>query len=83
VVQASLGSRFHAYRRIAGRIDEVKDERLDGLEEPFRVYRCHDHELVHVCSKGLNPPTGGKRTFGTFPVAAHPTHCPIKADHSI
>ena len=31
-------------------------ERLDDLEDPFRLYRCHTiMNCVNVCPKGLNP----------------------------
>ena len=31
-------------------------ERLDQLEDPFRLYRCHTiMNCANVCPKGLNP----------------------------
>jgi len=31
-------------------------ERLDELEDPFRLYRCHTiMNCAQVCPKGLNP----------------------------
>ena len=31
-------------------------ERLDELEDPFRLYRCHTiMNCANVCPKGLNP----------------------------
>ncbi|MCZ7657659.1 MAG: succinate dehydrogenase iron-sulfur subunit [Xanthobacteraceae bacterium] len=36
--------------------DEATGERLDGLEDPFRLYRCHTiMNCARVCPKGLNP----------------------------
>lgn len=47
---------LQAYRWIADSRDEVKGERLDELEDPFRVYRCHTiMNCTSACPKGLNP----------------------------
>jgi succinate dehydrogenase / fumarate reductase iron-sulfur subunit len=36
--------------------DEAKGDRLDALEDPFRLYRCHTiMNCAQVCPKGLNP----------------------------
>lgn len=36
--------------------DEATGERLDELEDPFRLYRCHTiMNCTTVCPKGLNP----------------------------
>jgi succinate dehydrogenase / fumarate reductase iron-sulfur subunit len=36
--------------------DEATGERLDDLEDPFRLYRCHTiMNCAKVCPKGLNP----------------------------
>jgi succinate dehydrogenase / fumarate reductase iron-sulfur subunit len=36
--------------------DEAKGERLDDLEDPFRLYRCHTiMNCTKACPKGLNP----------------------------
>ncbi len=36
--------------------DEATGERLDNLEDPFRLYRCHTiMNCARVCPKGLNP----------------------------
>jgi succinate dehydrogenase/fumarate reductase-like Fe-S protein len=32
---------LQAYRWLADSRDEATDERLDNLEDPFRLYRCH------------------------------------------
>ena len=35
---------------------EAVGERLDALEDPFRLYRCHTiMNCANVCPKGLNP----------------------------
>ncbi len=36
--------------------DEASGERLDNLEDPFRLYRCHTiMNCTNTCPKGLNP----------------------------
>jgi succinate dehydrogenase/fumarate reductase-like Fe-S protein len=36
--------------------DEATGERLDNLEDPYRLFRCHSiMNCVDVCPKGLNP----------------------------
>jgi hypothetical protein len=38
------------------RRDEMTGERLDELEDPFRLYRCHTiMNCANVCPKGLSP----------------------------
>ena len=45
-----------AYRWLADSRDEAKGERLDQLEDPFRLYRCHTiMNCTNTCPKGLNP----------------------------
>jgi len=47
---------LQAYRWIADTRDENKGERLDRLEDPFRLYRCHTiMNCAQTCPKGLNP----------------------------
>ena len=47
---------LQAYRWIADSRDEAKGERLDQLEDPFRLYRCHTiMNCTKTCPKGLNP----------------------------
>ena len=47
---------LQAYRFIADSRDEMTGERLDQLEDPFRLYRCHTiMNCANVCPKGLNP----------------------------
>ena len=47
---------LQAYRWLADSRDEATGERLDSLEDPFRLYRCHTiMNCANVCPKGLNP----------------------------
>ena len=47
---------LQAYRWIADSRDEATGERLNELEDPFRLYRCHTiMNCANVCPKGLNP----------------------------
>jgi len=47
---------LQAYRWIADSRDEYTGERLDDLEDPFRLYRCHTiMNCSKTCPKGLNP----------------------------
>jgi succinate dehydrogenase / fumarate reductase iron-sulfur subunit len=45
-----------AYRWIIDSRDEARGERLDELEDPFRLYRCHTiMNCTEACPKDLNP----------------------------
>jgi len=47
---------LQAYRWIADSRDEATGERLDQLEDPFRLYRCHTiMNCTKTCPKSLNP----------------------------
>ena len=47
---------LQAYRFIADTRDEATRERLDDLDDPYRLFRCHTiMNCVDVCPKGLNP----------------------------
>ncbi len=47
---------LQAYRWLADSRDESAGERLDQLEDPFRLYRCHTiMNCTRTCPKGLNP----------------------------
>ena len=47
---------LQAWRFIADSRDEAAAERLDNLEDPYRLYRCHGiMNCVAACPKGLNP----------------------------
>jgi succinate dehydrogenase / fumarate reductase, iron-sulfur subunit len=45
-----------AYRWIVDSRDEATGERLDALQDPFKLYRCHTiMNCTRTCPKGLNP----------------------------
>lgn len=47
---------LQAYRWLIDSRDEATGERLDALEDPFRLYRCHTiMNCAKTCPKGLNP----------------------------
>jgi succinate dehydrogenase / fumarate reductase iron-sulfur subunit len=47
---------LQAYRWLIDSRDEATGERLDNLEDPFRLYRCHTiMNCTQACPKGLNP----------------------------
>ena len=47
---------LQAYRWIADSRDDSTGERLDALEDPFRLYRCHTiMNCTKTCPKSLNP----------------------------
>ncbi|MDD2684602.1 MAG: succinate dehydrogenase iron-sulfur subunit [Gallionella sp.] len=47
---------LQAYRFIADTRDQATSERLDNLEDPYRLFRCHTiMNCVDVCPKELNP----------------------------
>lgn len=47
---------LQAYRWIVDSRDDMTGERLDMLEDPFRLYRCHTiMNCTASCPKGLNP----------------------------
>jgi succinate dehydrogenase / fumarate reductase iron-sulfur subunit len=47
---------LQAYRFIADSRDQDTAGRLDDLEDPYRLFRCHTiMNCVDVCPKGLNP----------------------------
>ena len=49
-------SLLQAYRWIADSRDEAKKERLDALNDSFKLYRCHTiMNCTKTCPKGLNP----------------------------
>ena len=59
---AHHGERFgraillQAYRWLIDSRDESTGERLDNLEDPFRLYRCHTiMNCAQIYPKGLNP----------------------------
>jgi succinate dehydrogenase / fumarate reductase iron-sulfur subunit len=47
---------IQAYRWLIDSRDEATGDRLDRLEDPFRLYRCHTiMNCAQVCPKHLNP----------------------------
>jgi succinate dehydrogenase / fumarate reductase iron-sulfur subunit len=47
---------LQAYRWLIDSRDEATGGRLDNLEDPFRLYRCHTiMNCAQTCPKGLNP----------------------------
>ena len=47
---------LQAYRWLIDSRDEATGSRLDTLEDPFRLYRCHTiMNCAKACPKGLNP----------------------------
>jgi succinate dehydrogenase / fumarate reductase iron-sulfur subunit len=47
---------LQAYRFVADSRDQATAERLDNLEDPYRLFRCHSiMNCVDACPKGLNP----------------------------
>ena len=47
---------LQAYRWLIDSRDEATGERLDFVEDPFRLYRCHTiMNCAKACPKGLNP----------------------------
>lgn len=47
---------LQAYRFLADSRDQAAAERLDYLEDPYRLFRCHSiMNCAAACPKGLNP----------------------------
>ncbi|VAI76252.1 unnamed protein product [Triticum turgidum subsp. durum] len=47
---------LHANRWIQDSRDEFTKERLDSINDEFKLYRCHTiKNCTHACPKGLNP----------------------------
>lgn len=47
---------LQSYRWIADSRDDHTGDRLDNLEDPFKLYRCHTiMNCTNTCPKGLNP----------------------------
>ncbi len=47
---------LQSWRFLADTRDQATDERLDALEGPYALFRCHSiMNCVEVCPKGLNP----------------------------
>ena len=47
---------MQSYRWIADSRDDATDERLEELNDSFKLYRCHTiMNCAKTCPKGLNP----------------------------
>ena len=47
---------LQSYRFLADSRDQAANDRLDDLEDPYRLFRCHTiMNCVEVCPKDLNP----------------------------
>jgi succinate dehydrogenase / fumarate reductase iron-sulfur subunit len=47
---------LQSWRFLADSRDQITDERLDDLEGPYKLFRCHSiMNCAEVCPKGLNP----------------------------
>lgn len=47
---------LHAYRFLADSRDQATNQRLNDLNDPYRLFRCHTiMNCVDVCPKHLNP----------------------------
>jgi len=47
---------LQSWRFLADSRDQITDERLDDLEGPYKLFRCHTiMNCAEVCPKGLNP----------------------------
>ncbi|KAG1363367.1 succinate dehydrogenase [ubiquinone] iron-sulfur subunit 1, mitochondrial [Cocos nucifera] len=47
---------LHAHRWIQDSRDQYTKERLEAVNDEFKLYRCHNiKNCVHACPKGLNP----------------------------
>ena len=71
---------LQAYRWIVDSRDEATGERLDDLEDPFRLYRCHTiMNCTNTCPKGLNP---AKAIAETKKLLVERRHYPRVDDHA-
>ena len=56
LLATQLAALLQATRWVTDSRDEATGERLDNLEDPFRLYRCHTiMNCAKACPKGLNP----------------------------
>ena len=47
---------FQNFKKVMRGVLAVPKERLDELEDPFKLYRCHTiMNCTDTCPKGLNP----------------------------
>ena len=56
MAELRVAALLQANRWVSDSRDEATGERLDNLEDPFRLYRCHTiMNCAKACPKGLNP----------------------------
>jgi succinate dehydrogenase / fumarate reductase, iron-sulfur subunit len=56
ICQCSPSILLQSYRWLVDSRDQRTGERLDRLNDPFRLYRCHTiMNCTKTCPKGLNP----------------------------
>jgi succinate dehydrogenase (ubiquinone) iron-sulfur subunit len=61
---------MQAYRWIADSRDEFTKERLQALDDEFKLYRCHQiMNCTRVCPKGLNPAKAIAKIMKEIPTA--------------
>jgi len=47
---------LQSYRWLIDSRDEATGDRLEALEDPYKLYRCHTiMNCTNTCPKGLNP----------------------------
>ena len=47
---------LQSYRWIVDSRDEATGQRLDNMDDPFKLFRCHTiMNCTSTCPKGLNP----------------------------
>ncbi len=76
---------LQAYRFLSDSRDQATQQRLENLDDPYRLYRCHNiMNCVDVCPKGLSPAKaiakikemqlrGGGKRLSAAPAAAGKT----------
>ena len=70
---------LQAYRFIADSRDEATAQRLDNLEDPYRLFRCHTiMNCVDVCPKGPEPHQGHRQDQG---IDGAPRHLILSGPH--
>ena len=56
---------LQAYRFIADSRDQATGARLDNLEDPYRLFRCHTHHELRRClPQGPEPDQGDRQDQG-------------------
>jgi succinate dehydrogenase / fumarate reductase iron-sulfur subunit len=61
---------MQAYRWVADSRDQFTKERLQALDDEFKLYRCHQiMNCTNTCPKGLNPAKAIAKLFKAMPEA--------------